>query len=143
MTDIWTRRIENAWHDLTSHHGHHPYPEQQHPVQKGTPAMSIITDLANASAKVDEGIKNIEGWFDDYKPKAAAVIAEAQRIDAQVTGDPFIQGYLGAELAVPEHLVSVALDFLGKLVSVDKGAAAPAVTPAEPVAEPAADASAN
>lgn len=89
---------------------------------------------AELESKIEEVATNISGWFDDLKAHAAPVVDKAVRFEQQIEGDKFIGGYLAANFSVPEHLVSLGLDFLAKLVSAS---ASPQETPAETDTQPA------
>ena len=97
--------------------------------------MGIATEL---EAKIEEVAENVSGWFDDLKAKAAPVVVKAQQYEAKIESEPFIGAYLAANFAVPEHLVSLGLDFLAKLVSVSAPAPAAVVDDQGPAEQPAA-----
>jgi hypothetical protein len=84
-------------------------------------------------AKAD--FENLTGWARSYaEEKLPALEAEVSRIEA----DPFVREYLGSDLAVPEHLVAIGLDFLGKLVTAWSASDKTAVTAADAAETPAA-----
>jgi hypothetical protein len=122
--------FERAWHEITSHLPHH----HQHINQEGPSAMSILdnlkTELASAETKTAEVYNHVKTTIETHLPAIEATIQA-------VENEPFIQALLGAQLAIPEHLVNIALDFLGKLVAVSPAAAA-APADAAPAADPAA-----
>jgi hypothetical protein len=99
--------FERLWHDVTSHLPHHHNPE-------GT-TMSAIDDLSGVLTDIEtvtaDAYNKAKTAVEQHLPGIAATITK-------VEGDPFIQALLGANLAVPEHLVGLAVDFLTKLVQV-------------------------
>jgi hypothetical protein len=119
--------FERVRRDLARYAHHHELPSlPATPSPERNTIMSIATEL---EAKIDEVAENVSGWFDDLKAKAAPVITKADQYESKIEADPFIGSYLEANFAVPEHLVSLALDFLQKLVSTTAGQA-PAQQPA-------------
>jgi hypothetical protein len=123
--------LENEWHDITSHLHHHPYHDNQPQAVSPAPAkgnaVSVIddikTELVNVQNKASEVYQHAKTVLEQHLPGIESAVTT-------IENEPFIKGYLGAQLAVPEHLVGLALDFLGKLVQANV-----AVTTAEPAAE--------
>lgn len=120
---------ERVLHDVAAH-----LPFRHHNHQEGPPAMSLIddirTEMTAAENKAAEVYNHVKTSLETHLPAIEATVKA-------VENEPFIQGYLGARLAIPEHLVNLALDFLSKLVQASP---APAAAPADPAAaaDPAA-----
>lgn len=74
----------------------------------------VKNDLNAAAAKAAEIGDHIKSILETHLP---SVTADVQKFE----NEPFVKQYLASNLAVPEHLVNIGLDFLGKLVTAWNG----------------------
>jgi hypothetical protein len=95
------------------------------------PDTTAHSSLAEAfTAKLEEVRSEVGNWLESLKTEAAPVVSKAQQYETKIEADPFIGRYLAANFAVPEHLIDLGLDFLGKLVSASQQAQPAAPAPA-------------
>lgn len=133
--------IERVWRELTHHkspspYDHHDAAQQRITAQPEGINVSMLdalrTEVQAAEDKAAEVYNHAKTVIEQHLPGIEAAVTA-------VENEPFVKAYLGSTLAVPEHLVSLALDFLGKLVSVNSVAPAAAPVAADPAAPAATD----
>lgn len=89
--------------------------------KEGTTTMSVLdsieTELTAAENKAAEVYNHAKTVLEQHLPAIKADVAK-------VENEPFVKAYLGAQLAVPEHLVNAALSILTALVQASPAPAA-------------------
>lgn len=91
-----------------------------------TPEDQVNTLLSELTTKIDDGVKEVEGWVADVKSHIPAVVAKAEEYEA----NPVVKAIEDA--ALPGSWVTMVTDFIAKLGTLANSSQM--TTPAAPAA---------